>query len=203
MNREDFLAAALKNPVNEAITRELFDLGLPDAWLVSGCLVQSAWNVLTGRAAGYGISDYDVFYFDPDTSWEAEDAVIRRLDTRLAKLGVRTEARNQARVHLWYAAKHGLPYPAVKSSTESIDRFLTANTMVGIRRTAEGYEVYAPNGLDDIAGLIVRPNPGPNFSPANYAAKAARWKRLWPEVTVMEARSSGAHCCRPCESTDP
>ena len=76
MDSEAFLAAALKNPVNEAIARELFELALPDAWLVSGCLVQTVWNVLTGRAAGYGINDYDVFYFDPDTSWEAEDAVI-------------------------------------------------------------------------------------------------------------------------------
>ena len=55
-----------------------FALALPDAWIVSGCLVQSAWNVLTGRAVDYGISDYDIFYFDPDTSWQAEDAVIRR-----------------------------------------------------------------------------------------------------------------------------
>jgi len=38
----------------------------------------------------------------------------------------------------------------------------------------------------NVAGLIVRPNPGPNFSAANYAAKAARWKKLWPEVEVME-----------------
>jgi hypothetical protein len=187
MNQNDFLAAALTNPVNEAIARELFELALPDAWLVSGCLVQSVWNALTGRAAGYGISDYDVFYFDPDTTWEAEDAVIHRLDARLATLGVTIETRNQARVHLWYAEKHGLPYPPLKSSTEGIDRFLAANTMVGMRRAADGYEVYAPNGFDDIARMIVRPNPGANFSPANYAAKAARWKRLWPEITVMEA----------------
>ena len=187
MNQHEFLAAALKNPINEAIARELPALALPDAWLVSGCLVQSVWNVLTGRAAGYGISDYDVFYFDPDTSWEAEDAVIRRVEARLTSLGAKIETRNQARVHLWYGAKHGLPYPPLKCSTEGIDRFLTANTMVGIRRAGSGYEVYAPNGFDDIAHLIARPNPGPNFSAANYAAKVARWKAMWPEVTVMEA----------------
>jgi hypothetical protein len=180
MNQHDFLAAALKNPVNGAIAREIDALALPDGWLVSGCLVQSVWNALTGRAAGYGISDYDVFYFDPDTSWEAEDAVIRRL-------GATIETRNQARVHLWYPEKHGLPYPPLKCSTDGIDRFLTANTMVGIRRAGDSYEVYAPNGFDDMAALIARPNPGSNFSPANYAAKAARWKRLWPEITVMEA----------------
>ena len=189
MNQDGFLAAALKNPVNEIITRELLVLALPDAWLVSGCLVQTVWNVLTGRAVDHGINDYDVFYFDPDTSWEAEDAAIRQLQARLSSLGVTIETRNQARVHLWYPAKHGLPYPPLARSTEGIDRFLTANTMVGIRRAGDSYEVYAPNGFDDIAALIVRPNPGPNFSVANYAAKAARWKRLWPEIRVMEVNA--------------
>lgn len=185
MTSDDFLALALRNPVNAAIADQLFHLALPDAWMVSGCLVQTAWNVLTGRAVDYGIDDYDIFYFDPDTSWQAEDAVIRQLQGRLSQLGVTIEARNQARVHLWYPEKHGLPYPALQSSTEGIDRFLTRNTQVGIRRTDQGHDVYAPNGLDDIAGLIVRPNPGPNFSAVNYAAKAARWKRLWPEFTVL------------------
>ena len=79
MNRNQFLTAALQNPANEIIAEELFRLALPDAWLVSGCLVQTVWNVLTKRAVDYGINDYDVFYFDPDLSWEAEDRVIRRL----------------------------------------------------------------------------------------------------------------------------
>jgi uncharacterized protein len=111
MNRDEFLALALRNPVNVAIIGELSRLALPDAWLVSGCLVQTAWNMLTGRAVDHGIADYDVFYFDPDTSWEAEDAVIRALHLRLAHLSAKIEARNQARVHLWYPDKHGLPYP--------------------------------------------------------------------------------------------
>jgi uncharacterized protein len=185
MNRSEFLTAALCNPANETIAAKLFELDLPDAWLVSGCLVQTVWNVLTGRAVDYGINDYDVFYFDPDTSWEAEDAVIRKLDDALVHLKVKVEARNQARVHLWYAEKHGVPYPPLACSAEGIDRFLTRNTMIGIRQTAEGYDVYAPNGFGDAAGLIVRPNPGPNFSSVNYAKKAARWKTLWPEVTVL------------------
>ena len=187
MDKDEFLAAALRNPVNETIADELFRLALPDAWLVSGCLVQTVWNVLTGRAVDYGIADYDVFYFDPDTSWEAEDAVIRKLAARFARRGVKVEVRNQARVHLWYPEKHGLPYPALHGSTEGIDRFLTKNTRIGIRRARDGYDVYAPNGFDDVAALIVRPNPGPNFSAANYEAKAARWKALWPEVTVLPA----------------
>ncbi|GAC1335996.1 MAG: nucleotidyltransferase family protein [Bradyrhizobium sp.] len=190
MNQSEFLTATLRHPVNEIIAAKLFELALPDAWLVSGCLVQTVWNGLTGRAVDYGISDYDVFYFDPDTSWAAEDVVIRRLHGAFAHLDVKVEARNQARVHLWYPGKHGLPYPPLACSTEGIDRFLTRNTMIGVRRTQGGYEVYAPDGFDDAAGLIVRPNPGPNFSAANYAAKAARWKKLWPELMVLPVEAS-------------
>jgi len=187
MNQSEFLAAALRNPVNAAISDELLRLALPDAWLVSGCLVQTVWNGLTNRALDYGINDYDVFYFDPDTSWAAEDAVIRRLQGRFANLGVTVEARNQARVHLWYPDKHGLPYPPLACATEGIDRFLTRNTKVGIQRTPDGHDVYAPHGFDDIAGMVASPNPGPNFSAASYAVKAARWKQLWPEITVLPA----------------
>src|SRR5450432_1147592 len=192
MDQSDFLATVLRNPVNRAIADELLRLALPDAWIVSGCLVQTAWNVQTGRAVDYGINDYDIFYFDPDTSWQAEDAVIRQLQGVFATLAVKIEVRNQARVHLWYPQKHGLPYPALRRSTEGIDRFLTKNTKVGIRRGYDGHEVYAPNGFDDIAGMIVRPNPGPSFSAANYDAKARRWKGLWPEITVLPADAATA-----------
>ena len=116
MTQDEFIATALRNRTNKVIADELFHLALPDAWLVSGCLVQTVWNVLTGRAVDYGIADYDIFYFDRDTSWEAEDDVIRRLNAIFRKLRVKIEARNQARVHLWYPDKHGLPYPPLQSS---------------------------------------------------------------------------------------
>ena len=187
MTQDEFLAAALRNPANEIIADELLRRALPDAWIVAGCLVQTVWNVLTHRVIDHGIADYDIFYFDPDTSWAAEDAVIRNLQGAFAKLRATIEIRNQARVHLWYGEKHGLPYPPLRCSTDGIDRFLTKNTRIGIRRTESGYEVYAPDGFDDVAGMIVRPNRSENFSAANYAAKAARWKTLWPEITVLPA----------------
>ena len=186
MNADEFVALALRNPANDAVLDELARLALPDAWLVSGCLVQTAWNVLTSRPVDYGISDYDVFYFDPDTSWDAEDAVIRSLAPAAARLGVTIEARNQARVHLWYPSRFGRSYPRLTCATGGIDQFLTRSTKVGIRRTPAGDSVYAPDGFDDIAGLRVMPNPTPHFSPERYAQKAARWKSLWPELEVMD-----------------
>ena len=78
MTEAEFLAAAQANPVNREILACLPSLGLPDAWLVSGALFQTVWNLQTKRPADYGIKDYDIFYFDPDISFAAEDAVIRK-----------------------------------------------------------------------------------------------------------------------------
>ena len=113
--------------------------------------MQTVWNVLTKRAVDYGINDYDVFYFDPDTSWEAEDNVIRTLAERFANRGIAVEARNQARVHLWYPEKHGLPYPELRCSTQGIDRFLTKNTQIGIRRTREATRSTHRMAMSDVA----------------------------------------------------
>src|SRR5690348_4809016 len=62
------------------VLRTARGIGLPD-WLVfSGAVYQSVLNHLTGRAPGYGIRDYDLAYFDAsDLSYEAEDAIIRRV----------------------------------------------------------------------------------------------------------------------------
>ena len=69
-----------------------------------------------GRDDLHGIRDYDVFYFDADTSWSAENEVIERAAHLFADLNVSIEVRNQARVHLWYEEKFGLPYPPLKSA---------------------------------------------------------------------------------------
>ncbi|MFC5327072.1 nucleotidyltransferase family protein [Bradyrhizobium oligotrophicum] len=185
MTEDDFVTSALRNPVNAELMDVLRATALPDAWVVAGCLTQTVWNIQTGRPVDHGINDYDIFYFDPDTSWDAEDAVIRRIASCLDAVDAKVEVRNQARVHLWYPTKHGRPYPAATRSTDGIDRFLTVNTQVGLRPVGDGHEIYAPKGLGDIAQMIVRPNYTANFSAVNYAAKVARWKALWPEITVI------------------
>lgn len=184
MDEARFLSLALANERNRAILSRLPELGLEDCWLVSGSLFQSVWNGLTGRDPEYGIKDYDVFYFDSDTSFDAEDCAIARAHTLFAPLGLEVELRNQARVHLWYEAKFGTAYPPLRSSCEGIDRFLAPACMVGI---APDGRVYAPHGFGDIEAMTIRPNRAANFSAARYAEKAARWKAMWPELTVIPA----------------
>ncbi len=184
MTAEDFVALALANAANATILSRLPEFDLPDAWLVSGCLFQTAWNLHTGRDPMFGIKDYDIFYFDRDTSWEKEDRVIHRVQRAFADMGIALEPRNQARVHLWYAEKFGTAYPPLTKSTDGIDRFLMPCAQVGIG--ADGRTVYAPSGFDDIEAMIVRPNrKAANFQPERYREKAERWKTVWPELTVL------------------
>jgi len=185
---EVFVETIKTNPANRAILERLPALGLKDVWLVSGSLFQTVWNVQTDRSVGYGIKDYDIFYFDPDTSWEAEDKIIRRCAEIFADLSVEIEARNQARVHLWYKQKFGSDYTPLGSSCEGIDRFLAIACKVGLSPQEEGAPaIYAPNGLEDVADMIVRPNPSDNYTAELYLAKAKRWQARWPELRVLPA----------------
>jgi hypothetical protein len=187
MHEAQFIEAVLRNPINREIVKRLPSLGAGDAWLVSGALFQSAWNTITRRAPDHGILDYDVFYFDPDVSWEAEDAVIRRGAELFADLGKKVEIRNQARVHLWFPQKFGMPYPPLRKSVEGIDRFLMNCAQVGIAPGAGRPEVYAPAGFADIENMIIRPNYVANFRAEAYYEKSRRWQSLWPELTVLPA----------------
>ncbi|MFW3461134.1 nucleotidyltransferase family protein [Streptomyces sp. 058-1L] len=161
-------------------------LELPGWYVTAGCLFQTVWNVVTGRPPTSGIKDYDLFHFDgTDLSWEAEDAVIRAGQKVFAGLPAEVEIRNEARVHLWYEQKFGVPCPPHESTEAAIDSFAATTCCLGVRLEPDGeWRVYAPHGLADVFNLVVRPNPV--LAPREvYEAKAARWKNEWPELTVM------------------
>ncbi len=182
MNQDQFIAAARANPTNRTVLDRLPQLALPDCWLVSGALFQTVWNVKTGRDPAYGIKDYDIFYFDPDTSYEAEDAAIAKARALFADVPAAIEVRNQARVHLWYEQKFAMPYPPLTRATDGIDRFLMPCAQVGISMAGK---VYAPRGFDDINAMIVRPNHTANFNVDRFLEKGLRWKEQWPELTIV------------------
>ncbi|MGA5375529.1 nucleotidyltransferase family protein [Streptomyces griseoincarnatus] len=160
----------------------------PPSWyLTAGCLFQTVWNVVTGIPPAEGIKDYDVFYFDDrDLSWEAEDQVIRAAAATFADLPAEVEIRNEARVHLWYEQKFGVPCAPYTSTEAAIDSFAATTCCLGVRLEPDGrWRVYAPHGLSDVFGLVVRPNPV--LAPrAVYEAKTERRRQQWPELTVLE-----------------
>jgi hypothetical protein len=174
------------DPTIAALLAAMRTFDAPDLWLVSGVLFQSVWNVLEGKPRGHGILDYDLFYFDPDTSEEAEDRWIKRAAAHFAFADREVQLRNQARVHLWYPEKFGIAYPQLHSSCDGITQFLMPACMVGIRPNGSGIEIFAPLGLDDIFDRVIRPNPlwqGPPRS--RYLVKAKRYMQDWPSVRLI------------------
>ncbi|MCB8836981.1 nucleotidyltransferase family protein [Aurantimonas sp. VKM B-3413] len=182
MSSDPILGCALANPVNVALLDRLARLGLPQCHLAAGCIFQAVWNQKSGRDAGWGVRDYDVFYFDAaDLSFEAEDRVIRRVEAATADLGVRVEVRNQARVHLWFERRFGVTYPPLGSARESVDRFLIACTCVAVEVGSR--TVYAPDGFGDLEGGILRMNA--HFpQPERFRLKADDYRPRWPWLTV-------------------
>ncbi|KQP47534.1 nucleotidyltransferase family protein [Pseudorhodoferax sp. Leaf274] len=183
LTAEGLVAGAMANPVNTALFERLARLALPQGFLVAGCLFQAVWNRRDGRASGWGVKDYDVFYFDGrDLSWEAEDAVIRAVRALTADLGVEVEVRNQARVHLWYRQRFGMDYPQLASTRDGIDRYLVACTCVGLELA--GGALYAPHGLEELGAGVLRMNPW-HPAPALFLRKAESYRARWPWLTVV------------------
>jgi hypothetical protein len=161
-------------------------LKLPGWYLTAGCVFQTVWNVVTDRPPTANIKDYDLFYFDDsDLSWDAENEVIQLGRAAFHDLRVDVEIRNQARVHLWYEHRFGVPCAPHTSTEAAIDSFAATTCCLGIRLNEDGERrVYAPHGLADVFNLIVRPNPV--LAPRSiYETKARRWRQHWPELTVL------------------
>ena len=163
------------------------ELNLPDWRLFSGAVYQAVWNAQTGRPVGYGIKDYDIGYFDADTSWDAEDAVIKRVAAAFEPpLRDQVEVRNQARVHLWFEGKFGEPYDPLTCTDDAPARFVAPAFAVGVRLEADdAISVVAPFGLEDVFAMTIRPNPTRGLA-KGWERVIANARGRWPEITVVD-----------------
>jgi len=163
-------------------------LDLPDWLIMSGAVFQRVLNALTNRAPDYGVRDYDLGYFDiSDISYEAEDVVIRQIAAAFEEpLRSAVEARNQARVHVWFEGHFSEPYTPLSCTAEALERFLSPMFAVGVRLERDDrLHVVAPFGLTDLFALRLRPNP--LRTSAGFAEVAAGVARRWPEVRMEGA----------------
>ena len=92
------------------------------------------------------------------------EAVIREAAELFADLGAPVEVRNQARVHLWFPAHHGLSRPPIGSAREG-DRFESGRAVIYVivddpdalheRAKAAGFsEVVFDRGGNRYAGRV-------------------------------------------------
>lgn len=182
LTAERFLETVTSVPEIADLLHRLADFDLPDCYLTAGCLYQQIWNQKSGQPPLWGVKDFDVFYFDEDTSWEAENRVIEQAAKDLGPLSDRIEIRNQARVHLWYEARFGSPIAPLTCSRDGIDGFLVACTCVGIE--VHSGTLYAPYGLTELWSGILRMNAA-NPKPDLFAQKARDYQARWPWLSII------------------
>jgi uncharacterized protein len=183
---EDLLRLVLtRSPIVATIVDRWPQIDLPDCWLVAGCLAQTVWNDAFGLPVTHGISDIDLVYFDgEDLSVETEAGHAVRLRTLFADLGLWIDVKNEARVHLWYAEKFGNALAPYVSTEDAITTFPTTATAVGVQPCADRLHVFAPYGLSDLLGLIVRPNKK-QITQTIYDAKVKKWQAKWSGLRVV------------------
>jgi hypothetical protein len=182
---DDLEVALEQNKWLREILERFEEIALPDSWLVAGSIAQTIWNLGCGRSAELGLKDVDLIYFDDqDLSFDAEASHGRRLRDLFRRLPIKLDVKNEARVHLWYEERFGYAIKPYLSSADAIATFPTTATAVGVRRIRGKLECRAPFGLDDLFGLVVRPNKRQITRPI-YEAKVDRWRSIWPRLTFL------------------
>jgi uncharacterized protein len=166
--------------------------GLPDAWIGAGAIREVVWGQLYGRFTPSAVRDVDVAYFDSDNLGPERDKAAQDILGELANLP--WEATNQAAVHTWYHQYFGgAPVEPFSSVHDAIATWPETATCVAVRTTAEGIEVCAPLGLDDLLSGVWRPNPvrvTPEVSMARLERQRVRAR--WPHVAVVLPGPTGA-----------
>jgi hypothetical protein len=185
-NTEQLLQMLEKNKSVQLILERAKELGMLNWYLGAGGIVQTVWNIKHGFDPENGIKDYDLVYYDADDiSYESEDNFIQKGKESFKDIPVLVEIRNQARVHLWYEKHFGKSIGQYKSVEEAISAWPTTATSVGVRKNADGqFQIYAPFGLDDLFGMIVRANKV-NITEKIYQDKVNRWIKIWPNLKVV------------------
>ncbi|MGC5309695.1 nucleotidyltransferase family protein [Micromonospora zamorensis] len=165
------------------------DAGLPDAWIGAGALRDLVW----GERYGDGfdpttVRDVDVVFFDP-TRLTRDDDHRATASLTAAWPAPPWQARNQAAVHTWYAARFGgdpiEPYRSVAEAVATWPEYATA-VVVRLDPT-DRLEVCAPYGLADLLDGVWRHNPA-RVDVARSRQRLARHRpaQRWPGVTVIE-----------------
>lgn len=175
----------MKNKELVSILKVLESIGIDNCYVGAGSINQTVFNYYHGYQFNYGIKDYDVVYFDEDLSYEKEDKVIKVIKNRLGILSDMVDVKNEARVHLWYNEKYQTKREPYSSVEDAIASWGATITCVGVRMKNGKLEVYAPYGLEDIFGMIIRPVKKA-FSKEMYDERAICWQKKWPMLKKIE-----------------
>jgi len=173
------------NEVVYSVIEKAADIGLQNYYIGAGCITQTVWNYQSGFDLTNGISDIDFVYYDnSDLSFEVEDTAIKQIIRETEPCKIRLDIKNQARVHLWYKDRFGYDITPYDSIESAINTWPTTATAVGVRLENGALKVYAPFGLNDLFGMIVKANKA-KITEEIYMEKVKKWCAKWSALTVI------------------
>ena len=153
-------------------------------YLAAGCINQTIFNYYHNYDLDYGIGDYDIVYYDEDTSYEKEDIIIKDLKERLKHLDLKFDIKNEKRVHIWYNEKYKTNRKEYELVEDAISKWGTTITCLGVRMENNKLIVCAPYGLNDLFNLILRPVKI-DFTKEDYEKKVTKWTSKWELLKVI------------------
>lgn len=161
-------------------------LNLENYYIGAGCITQTVWNYLSFNPLEHGIKDIDFVYFDGiNTDFQSENRVISQVKDLFSNLKIEVDVKNQARVHIWYESRFGKSIKPYKSLEAAINTWPTTATSIGVRKEKNGaLKVYAPFGLNDMFGKILRANKT-QITKDIYEKKVSSWLCKWPDLKVI------------------
>ena len=155
-----------------------------DYYIGAGAINQTVFNYFHKYPIDQNISDYDIVYYDKDTSYEKEDKIIKELETILKDLNVKTDIKNECRVPIWMKENYNREIKPYESVEDAISKWGTTITCIGVRLEENNFKIYSPYGLEDLFSLTIRPVKK-GFTRKDYEKKAKKWKEKWPRLTIV------------------
>lgn len=163
------------------ILRAVEELNLPDWWIGAGFVRSKVWDYLHEYKTSTPLPDIDVVYFDPNSPKLDEKRYWEILKEKFPNQ--KWSITNTAYRHIKLERK--VPY---KSSSEALSEWVETATGIGVSLIDGKLKLTAPNGIEDLVNLILRPtNKYKNKRDVfEKRIKDKRWLEKWPKLTVAE-----------------
>jgi hypothetical protein len=164
------------------------DLGWSQ-WCIGAGVIRNIVFDYLSRGTTTPIRDVDVAYFDLSDLSEHKDLEYEVI-LKVRMPNVLWEVTNQAAVHLWFHKKFGYRVPPVNSIEEAVATWPETCTSVAVTKVhKDEYKIYAPCGLEDLFGMVIRRNPA-RVDVRTYNARISnmQYDQCWKSVRIINEK---------------
>jgi hypothetical protein len=182
------LAILSEHPWFMAAQDAVSDLDLCQWCIGAGVIRNIVFDYIDGRITT-PIRDVDVAYFDVSDLSEDKDREYEKiLKNRMPILP--WEVTNQAAVHLWFHKKFGYRVSPVSSIEDAVATWPETVTAVAVTKDHnDKYKVYAPFGLEDLFGMVIRRNPARvDLQTYNARILNKQYDQRWKSVRIINEK---------------